>query len=359
MLEKRELDLTSLMQKQIQITSSTIRNFNETIFKISYDEQVINENIDRLNQYLNSTSKTIFDLKITEDISSISILILESVTNLENEIDDCLSSILFAKSNIIHHSIISLNKLYKNLLLSNHARSNKQLVSPVTIDNINKILDSSQLSAYVYSNRLVYILDFPLIKPESFKLYHIYSIPIQHPNSSLYTTILPKHKYLATNPSGEHYVSTSSLDNCKTYAERRSVCRDIIVYNSDTRPVCELQILLSVSNDIPTICTTTTFAAQINTFQRLENNRWLYILSNATQCILQCNNQVSHHNIYRSGIITLEKNCKLHTGYSTLSAHQSKEDDIIFPTSELKIASKKLKIIIFQTFYLSQSTKLH
>ncbi|CAH0697008.1 unnamed protein product [Spodoptera exigua] len=148
------------------------------------------------------------------------------------------------------------------------------------------------------------------------------------------------HKYLATNPSGEHYVSTSSLDNCKTYAERRSVCRDIIVYNSDTRPVCELQILLSVSNDIPTICTTTTFAAHINTFQRLENNRWLYILSNATQCILQCNNQVSHHNIYGSGIITLETNCKLHTGYSTLSAHQIKEDNITFPIIVLDIRTE-------------------
>lgn len=31
-LEKQELDLTELLQKQIQITSLTVKNFNETIF---------------------------------------------------------------------------------------------------------------------------------------------------------------------------------------------------------------------------------------------------------------------------------------------------------------------------------------
>lgn len=331
MLEKRELDLTSLMQKQVQITSSTIKNFNETIFKISYDEQIINENIDRLNEYLNSTTNTIFDIRVSEDISSISIQILESVTSLENEINDCLTSILFAKSNIIHPSIISLNKLHQELLLSNHARSNKQLVSPVTINNINNILDSSQLSAYVFSNRLVYILDFPLVKSETLKLYHIYSIPIQHPNSSLHTTILPEHKYLATSPSGEHYISTSSLDNCKIYAEKRRVCSDLVVYDADTRPICELQVLFSAFNKIPSTCTTSTFAAIINTFQPLADNRWIYILTNVTQCILQCDNQVSHHNIQGSGIIILQENCKLHTGYSTLSAHQTKQENITYP----------------------------
>ena len=331
LLEKRELDLTVLMQKQTQITSSTIKNFNETIFKISYDEEIINENINKLNEYLNTTSNTIFDLKTSEEISVISIQILESITSLENEINDCLTSILFAKSNIVHPSIISLNKLYQELLLSNHIRSNKQLVSPVTMNNINIILDSAQLSAYVYSNRLVYVLKFPLIKPDPLKLYHIYSIPIQHPNSSFHTTILPEHKFLATNPSGEQYISTSSLDNCKTYAERRSVCNDMVIYNADTRPICELQILFSISHEIPSSCTTSTFAAQINTFQPLDDNKWLFILTNATQCILQCGSRVTHHHLQGSGIITLQENCLLHTGYSTLTAHQDKEENITFP----------------------------
>lgn len=80
LLEKQELDLSKLMQKQIQIISSTTKNFNGTIHKIVCDEQIINENILKLNQYLNSSEKLIFDMKVSEQISRISIQILESVS---------------------------------------------------------------------------------------------------------------------------------------------------------------------------------------------------------------------------------------------------------------------------------------
>lgn len=330
-LEKKELDLTQLMEKQLQITSSTINNFNETIFKISFDEQVINENIDRLNNFLNKTDKILFDLKISEDISTISIEILELVTQLEGEINDCLTSILFAKSNVIHPSIISMKKLYDELLLSNHIRTNKRLVETVTNNNIHAILDSSTLSAYVYSNRLVYILEFPLVRNEPLILYHLYSIPIQHLNSSFHTTILPEHIYLATNPNGQQYISTSSLENCNVYAPKKRVCNDLVVYESSVRPICEVQLLFSTSTSMPSSCTTTTFAAEINIFQPIGNNKWLFILSKEIQSVLQCNQEASRHKLQGSGIISIPENCKLHTGYSTLSAFHTSEENITYP----------------------------
>ncbi|XP_075990621.1 uncharacterized protein LOC142986184 [Anticarsia gemmatalis] len=331
LLEKQNLEMSELMQKQIQITSSTIKNFNETIFKISFDEQIINENIRRLNDYFNKTENLVFNLKITEDITSITIQILELATNLENDINDCLTSILFAKSNIIHPSIISLKKLYNELLLSNKLRTNKRLVTSVSIENIHTLLDSSYLSAYVFSDRLVYILEFPLVQNDPLTLYHIYSIPIQHPNSSFHSTIIPEHTYLATNPSGQRYVSTSLLNNCKVYASRKSICKDLVIYDSSARPICEMDILLSKSTTIPTTCTTTTFPAEIQTFQPLGNNKWLYILTKDTHCVLQCLNEISNHKLQGSGIINLTEGCKLHTGYSTLSAYQSSEDNVTYP----------------------------
>lgn len=330
-LERNELDLSNLMQKQLQITSSTVRNFNETIFKITFDEQVINENINRLNSYLNKTDTLIFDIKVNEDISTISLQILELVTSLENEIDDCLASILFAKCNIVHPSIISSKKLFNELLKSNKIRTNRRLVTSVTTNNLHTLLDSSFLTAYVYSNRLVYILEFPLVMNDPLTLYHTYSIPIQHPNSSYYSTIIPEHIYLATNPSGQYYVSTSSLDNCITFAMRNRVCKDLVVYDSAERPICELQLLLSKKTTIPETCTATTFPAEIQTFQPLHHNRWLYILTTETSCVLHCDNEVSNHKLQGSGIVTLSQGCTLHTGYSTLSAYQSMEENATSP----------------------------
>lgn len=330
-LEKRETDLSSLMLEQVQITSSTIKNFNETIFKITYDEQIINENINRLNNYLNTTQKIIFDLKVSEEITTISLQILESVINLENEINDCLASILFAKSNTIHPSIINLKRLYEELLLSNHIRTTKHLIASVTLENIHTILDSASLLAYVYSDRLMYILDFPLIQNEPFNLYHIYSIPIQYPNSSFHTTILPEHTYLATNLNGQSYISTSNLDSCKTYASNSKICKNLVAYDSKQRPICELQILHSVSRSLPELCSTSVFQATINTFQNIDNSKWLYILTEETNCILQCKNEVSHHKLQGAGILSLPSGCKFHTGYSTLTAHEVSETNISHP----------------------------
>ncbi|XP_063369303.1 uncharacterized protein LOC134657671 [Cydia amplana] len=330
-LEKQDSDLSSLMLEQTQIISSTVKTFNETILKITYDEFIINENIERLNKYLNSTQSLIFSLKASQDVSTISLQILESVINLENEINDCLTSILFAKTNTIHPSIISLKKLYQELLLSNHIRTNKHLVVTVTPQNIHTILESSSLSAYVYSDKLVYILTFPLIQNDPLDLYHVYSIPIKHPNSSLHTTILPEHVYLATNPNGQTYVSTSNLDTCTTYTAEKKVCTNLIAYDATARPLCELQILHSISKSLPKICITSTFEADINTFQYIDNNKWLYILSDETNCVLQCANEVTHHKIQGAGILTLPINCKLHTGYSTLSAYRNSEENISYP----------------------------
>lgn len=330
-LEKREIELSSLMLEQIQITSSTVKNFNETIFKITYDEQIINENIKRLNEYLNSTTQRIFNLQASEDVSTISLQILESVINLENEINDCLASILFAKSNTLHPSIINLKRLYEELLLSSHIRTNKHLAAPVTLENIHSILDSASLSAYVYANKLVYILEFPLIQNEPLDLYHIYSIPIQHPNSSLHTTILPEHVYLATNPNGQIYISTSDLSSCKTIATKKKICNNIVSYDSSKRPICELEILHSLSKTLPKTCTTSTFEAKINTFQSIEDNKWLYILSEETNCVLQCKNSVTHHKLQGAGILSLPQYCKFYTGYSTLTAFQTSEKNITYP----------------------------
>ncbi|CAG9781847.1 unnamed protein product [Diatraea saccharalis] len=137
--------------------------------------------------------------------------------------------------------------------------------------------------------------------------------------------------YLATSPNGQQYISTSSLDNCKTYASKKMVCTNLVVYDSITRPICELQILHIISTSLPKTCVTTTFTASINTFQNIDNNKWLYIVTNETQCVLQCSNEVSQYKLQGVGLLTLPKNCKLFTGYSTLTAFQTSEENVTYP----------------------------
>ncbi|KAJ2937734.1 hypothetical protein O0L34_g19396 [Tuta absoluta] len=106
---------------------------------------------------------------------------------------------------------------------------------------------------------------------------------------------------------------------------------DVVVYDSAARPICEVQLLFSTTTNMPETCHTTSFPAIINIFQPLGDNKWLYILSNETSAVLQCDNEVSNHQLKESGIITLPPRCKLHTGYSTITAFYTTEKNMTFP----------------------------
>lgn len=331
LLEKQELNTHSLLKQQLQIISSTVTNFNETIHKISYDENVINENLASISTYLNGTNQIMFDLELSEKISKISIQLLESIMSLEQEIDDILASILFIKSGAIHPSIISSERLYKELLMSSHTRTDTTLVAPVTVNNIHEILESASITSYIYLNKLVYIIEFPLIKNERFDIYRIYPIPIQQDKSYLYSTILPEHSYLATSTTRQQYIVTDSIENCKTFGPNKRVCKELPVYNYNTRPTCEMAVLLDSGKDVPSSCEITSFSAHINTFQPIKNNRWIFILQHKTSCVLQCGDSTTHHELEGSGIIKLERGCKAYTSFLTLTASEETTVNISHP----------------------------
>lgn len=180
-------------------------------------------------------------------------------------------------------------------------------------------------------NKLNYILNFPLVKNDKFTLYHIYSIPIRHYDSSLYSTILPEQPFLATSSTRQQYATLESLKNCKTFAEKKMVCKNLPIYNQNTRPICEMSILLSTDSELPKICEKTTFSAQINTFQAIDDNKWIYILHHKTTGVLQCIDKSTHYELQGNGIIALPEHCKFYTAFATLAALDSTTTNISHP----------------------------
>lgn len=308
LLEKQAGDTNEILNQQLQIISSTIANFNDSMDKITYDEKTINENINRINSYFNSSNNAINRLKLNEEVSSISIQILESVTSLEKEIDDIITSILFIKSGAIHPSIISTNQLFKEMISANPSKNHADFVLPIALQNMHEILESATISSYIYMNKLVFLLEFPLVRNKLFTLYNLYPIPINHPNSSLYSTIFPEQSYLATTNTLQQYALIGALDKCKIIATERRVCPEMPVYNHNTRPICELSIQLTPDKDLPTICQAITFNAALNTFQPLKNNKWIFLMKRHTTGLLECGNKTSHHDIVGNGILHVHRN---------------------------------------------------
>ncbi|XP_052749102.1 uncharacterized protein LOC128200683 [Galleria mellonella] len=180
-------------------------------------------------------------------------------------------------------------------------------------------------------NKIIYILEFPLVRNDRFTLYHIYSIPILHPSSTLYSTILPEQTFLAMNSNRQQYVTMNDLGKCKNFVTETKVCNDLPVYNVNTRPTCETAILTTTRQDVPEICQVTTFSANINTLQPIRNNKWIYILQHTTPYTLECKDETNHGEISGAGIISLENGCKMYTAFVTLLAEENLSTNISHP----------------------------
>ncbi|CAK1595012.1 unnamed protein product [Parnassius mnemosyne] len=144
------------------------------------------------------------------------------------------------------------------------------------------------------------------------------------PDSSLYSTILREQTYLAMSTTRQQYVFMSSLDKCKDFATESKVCNDLLIYNINTRHICEVVLLITTSQQVPEVCDVTTFSAHINTFQALRNNNWIYILQRKTPYALECGSKMTNGEISGAGIISLEQGCKMYTAFVTLLAENTK-----------------------------------
>ncbi|GBP61032.1 hypothetical protein EVAR_51164_1 [Eumeta japonica] len=89
------------------------------------------------------------------------------------------------------------------------------------------------------------------------------------------------------NLNGQQYIALNTLEECKSYASKKMVCENIVIYDTANRPCCEIDILRGITTTMPATCTPTTFPANTNLFQSLGNNNWLFILNDLTSSLRQ------------------------------------------------------------------------
>ncbi|XP_035444060.2 uncharacterized protein LOC118271906 isoform X2 [Spodoptera frugiperda] len=176
--KKSETELFHLMRDNIHIVKSTINNFNTTIYKLNQNEMKLNAQINKMNEIFSQITKTDNLLLYTSKLNNLLNIIEGSLLSISNLLDTTLNSILFSKVNILHPSVISPLNLY--LELTKHSSQiSKRLDFPVplAIQNIHSIIDVSEFSSYYYNNKVIFILQIPLITPDKFMAYK--NIPLQ------------------------------------------------------------------------------------------------------------------------------------------------------------------------------------
>lgn len=310
--QENENELFNLMKDNIHVIKSTINSFNSTISKLNQNENKLNDQINKLNdlvsQFTKDSNKLVYSIKLNNLVS----IIEGSLLTLSNFLDSIINSILFSKVNILHPSVLSPTNLYNELSKRSSSINNKlDFPVPLTLDNIHTLLDVSKLVAYYYNNKIFFIIQIPLIFPIKYVVYKVIPLPTPHDNSAsnTFALITPTKSYIALTDDRLHYVMLDNIQQCAMLSSDRSICQSENVFSSITNPSCETKLLTEVVLSLPKECNSKLLFGLIDIWQKLGNNRWIYVQSKTNKLTVKCNDDIKDYSIQGTGILSLSENC--------------------------------------------------
>ncbi|XP_026318852.1 uncharacterized protein LOC113229467 [Hyposmocoma kahamanoa] len=173
------------------------------------------------------------------------------------------------------------------------------------------LIDVSKLTSYYYNKKIVFLIQIPLISPTKYIVYKLIPLPTPH-NSEIPNTfalIHPSKSYLAITDDRLHYALLDNLKECSKLTNDDSICPLTNVYSTSTNPSCETRLLTEVVLSLPIECDSKLLYGNINIWQKLRNNKWIFVQSKSTKLNVRCNNDIKDYSIVGTGILELRKNC--------------------------------------------------
>lgn len=315
---KDDHQIYSLMKDQIQVTQSAIQNFNTTIKKLNQNEKIVSQNFKTLNSFIQNVNETISLVETRAKFNTHFNALNTMSTDLYDNLDVLINAILFAKQNVLHPSIITPKQVYQELTTNlNHLKQSKEFPLPLNLEDIHLLIDISTLDVFYINYKLVFILNIPLVSPHEYELYHVMPLPVVHPHGdNIYALVQPNRKYIGMMTNKQSYVQFDDIQGCKSLSKEHFICKEINEYSTISNPSCESQLLTKVIKTLPSDCNSKLLYGNFEIWQKLTNNRWIYIYSKPTKLTVDClNNDIKEFQLKETGIVKLDKGCK---GYANL-----------------------------------------
>lgn len=316
-------ELYRIMKSQVQVTQSAITNFNNTISKLNSNEKALNQNFLTMKKFVNDLNTNLSITDIRSIMNTHFGVIDGMIEDLTTEVNTIVEAILFAKQNVLHPKIISPTQIYTELTTNlKSLKTGKQFPLTLTVEDIHLLIDISPLNVFYVNSKLIFILNIPLVTPQEFELYHVYPLPVPHKFKDLtFALVQPSKRYLAITTNRQSYAQFNYLEQCKKLSPEHFICDGINEYSSHSNPSCESQLLTKILDSLPKECITKFMYGEVEIWQKLTNNRWIYIYSNPTKLTVDCPpKQITDFSLTNTGILSLDKDCKAYANLIQLMA---------------------------------------
>ncbi|XP_077296696.1 uncharacterized protein LOC143918628 [Arctopsyche grandis] len=297
-----------------------------------------------LNLSLHQKSIDILDIrtKMTTYMSSIE----NSLRSISTAFENLLTAISFAKTGVLHPTVISHQRIYDELVKNIHnVNQNSELPYPLTINNIQSLLDISSVISFVRDGIVIFDVQIPMVYKYEFTLYQYFPMPIaQDPSKpDMFLFIQPdqKHSYLAieTFENRQHYALFKSIDNCKKLSNSRYLCRSDTIESTDEHPTCETKLLSEHTPTMPAECDVRAVHGNINIWQRISNGRWIYVQTAINRLTMNCHDKdsIQEETVIGSGIMTIPDGCSANINSLHLTPSKKNNIKITLPEVFLNI----------------------
>ncbi|XP_044752899.1 uncharacterized protein LOC123312503 [Coccinella septempunctata] len=213
----------------ISLTGEVIENFNKTISVLRNNQKTISSQLEGISGKFDQLSDNFYmyiQIKNLMDQIGISIsIIIELIDEIENAIS-------FSRLGILHHSIIKFSELYSIINKTKNLYGSSNLIF-VDEREYHRFYELIKVDAYFVEFRIVFVLHFPIVHPEPFSHYHLFSIPTINN-----TIIIPKNTYLTSNEKWYQYASSPCIDLHSLY-----YCENDKLNNGSEVEDCLFQLL--------------------------------------------------------------------------------------------------------------------
>lgn len=271
-LQNNQENIVQDLNSHISITRDLIENFNSTVSLLSHNQDEITEEINKVSSDLKKFQIDFNHYLRARNVLDQLNLALQTTLQLLTDIEN---SITFAKIGILHNSIISFENLYSivNIMSKHHPPEQLLYVQKEELIKYYKVIT---VDAYYSEHRIVFILHFPLIHPETFTHYHLYSIPTKN-----LTTIIPPSPFLTMNAELYQYDSTRCMQ-----LETMYLCRNTLIIQDKETKDCIFEILQL--NNKAANCHHTRITMTTPLIEQLTEAHYIAIFPNQTKVLTKC-----------------------------------------------------------------------
>lgn len=272
-LESNNVEIVQKLNKEISMTTQIIDNFNISLTGIQHNQRVIASSIDKLNSQVQNILFDFADyLKIRNILDQLNLtlnLILQLLLDIEN-------SVTFARLNVYHSSILKINEVESILNTVLKYYSINELMFPNLSRDLHNYYDILNIEAYYSNSKVVFVIHFPIMHPETFTHYRLYSIPTENK-----TILVPPNTYLVMNEESYQYASSPCV---KLHSEY--YCPDEHLIHGNRQENCIFNLLLLSAT--PSNCAYTSVQITKSIIEQIDEANYIGIFSQSTKIQTTC-----------------------------------------------------------------------